>query len=212
MGTALSHSTRVSKNENPRQQKSVGDFLICENPDEYNEYINNNLPYSKREGKIKGAEETDYVRITPFRNSYAYNEEIGNEMVLPSEDEDITAQQVADVIAFSTYNVPYEELISAGNEALIESANRFDPTYGTHFISYAVRNIRQSMFDTVNEYYQTVHIPSNRLKDVKIHYESFEVFDSPYADGDDDDYLAPRPFSASRWSLANRFVSSKRTR
>lgn len=91
---------------------------------------------------------------------------------------------------FSTYNVPHDELISAGNEALIESANRFDPTYGTHFISYAVRNIRQSMFDTVNEYYHTVHIPSNRLKDVKFHYESFEVFDSPYADGDDDDYLA----------------------
>ena len=93
---------------------------------------------------------------------------------------------------FSTYNVPHDELISAGNEALIESANRFDPTYGTHFISYAVRNIRQSMFDTVNRYYHTVHIPSNRLKDVKFHYESFEVFDSPYADGDDDDYLAPQ--------------------
>ena len=93
---------------------------------------------------------------------------------------------------FSTYNVPHDELISAGNEALIESANRFDPTYGTHFISYAVRNIRQSMFDTVNKYYHTVHIPSNRLKDVKFHYESFEVFDSPYADGDDDDYLAPQ--------------------
>ena len=93
---------------------------------------------------------------------------------------------------FSTYNVPHDELISAGNEALIESANRFDPTYGTHFISYAVRNIRQSMFDTVNRYYHTVHIPCNRLKDVKFHYESFEVFDSPYADGDDDDYLAPQ--------------------
>ena len=92
---------------------------------------------------------------------------------------------------FSTYNVPREELISAGNEALIESANRFDPTFGTHFISYAVRNIRQSMFDTVNEYYQTVHIPSNRLKDIKFHYESFEVFNDPYAD-DDDDHLAPQ--------------------
>ena len=92
---------------------------------------------------------------------------------------------------FSTYNVPREELISAGNEALIESANRFDPTYGTHFISYAVRNIRQSMFDTVNEYYQTVHIPSNRLKDIKFHYESFEVFNAPYAD-EDDDHLEPQ--------------------
>ena len=92
---------------------------------------------------------------------------------------------------FSTYNVPREELISAGNEALIESANRFDPTYGTHFISYAVRNIRQSMFDTVNRYYHTVHIPSNRLKDVKFHYESFEVFNAPYAD-EDDDHLEPQ--------------------
>ena len=92
---------------------------------------------------------------------------------------------------FSTYNVPREELISAGNEALIESANRFDPTYGTRFISYAVRNIRQSMFDTVNEYAQTIRIPSNRLKDVKIHYESFEVFNAPYAD-EDDDHLAPQ--------------------
>lgn len=93
---------------------------------------------------------------------------------------------------FSTYNVPHDELISAGNEALIESANRFDPTYGTHFISYAVHNIKKSMFDTVNEYAHTIRIPSNRLKDVKFHYESFEVFDSPYADGDDDDYLAPQ--------------------
>ena len=92
---------------------------------------------------------------------------------------------------FSTYNVPQEELISAGNVALTASADRFDPTYGTRFISYAVRNIRQSMFDTVNEYYQTVHIPSNRLKDVKIHYESFEVFNAPYAD-EDNDHLAPQ--------------------
>ena len=58
---------------------------------------------------LKMAEETDYVRITPFRNSYAYNEEIGNEMVLPSEDEDITAQQVADVIAATEWE-PIKEV------------------------------------------------------------------------------------------------------
>ena len=92
---------------------------------------------------------------------------------------------------FSTYNVPHDELISAGNAALTASADRFDPTYGTRFISYAVRNIMQSMFDTVNEYAQTIRIPSNRLKDVKIHYESFEVFNAPYAD-EDDDHLAPQ--------------------
>ena len=93
---------------------------------------------------------------------------------------------------FSTYDVPRSELISAGNAALIASADRFDPAYETHFISYAVRNIKQSMFDAVNNYVQTVHIPTNRLKDVKFHYESFDVFDSPHADGDDDDHLAPQ--------------------
>ena len=92
---------------------------------------------------------------------------------------------------FSTYNVPQEELISAGNAALTASADRFDPAYGTRFISYAVHNIKQSMFDMVNEYAQMVHIPSDRLKEVKFRYESLEVFNSPYAD-DDNDYLAPQ--------------------
>ena len=92
---------------------------------------------------------------------------------------------------FSTYNVPQEELISAGNAALTASAARFDPVHGTRFISYAVHNIKQSMFDTVNEYAQMVHIPSDRLKEVKFRYESLEVFDSPY-DDDDNDYLAPQ--------------------
>ena len=92
---------------------------------------------------------------------------------------------------FSTYNVPQEELISAGNAALTASADRFDPTYGTRFISYAVHYIKQSMFDTVNEYAQAIRIPSNRLKDVKIRFEPLEVFNAPYAD-EDDDHLAPQ--------------------
>lgn len=93
---------------------------------------------------------------------------------------------------FSTYGVPRNVLISAGNAALIASADRFDPAYETHFISYAARNIKQSMYDAINEYTQTVHIPTNRLKDIKFHYKSFDVFNSPCADGDDDDHLAPQ--------------------
>jgi len=92
---------------------------------------------------------------------------------------------------FSTYNVPQEELISAGNAALTASADRFDPTYGTRFISYAAHYINQSMFDAVNNHAQTIRIPSNRLKDVKIRFEPLEVFNAPYAD-DDNDYLAPQ--------------------
>jgi RNA polymerase primary sigma factor len=93
---------------------------------------------------------------------------------------------------FRTYGVPRDVLISAGNAALIASADRFDPAYGTRFITYAVRNIKQSIFDAINEYIQTVHIPTDRLKDIKFHYKSFDVFNSPSADGDDDDYFAPQ--------------------
>lgn len=92
---------------------------------------------------------------------------------------------------FSTYDIPREELISAGNAALIASANRFNPAYETHFISYAARSIRQSMFNAINEYAQTVRIPTNRLKEVKIRYESFDAFNAPNAD-DDNEHLSPQ--------------------
>lgn len=92
---------------------------------------------------------------------------------------------------FSTYDVPRWELISAGNAALIASADRFDPAYETHFISYAVRSIRQGMFNAINEYTQTVRIPTNRLKEVKFRYESFDASNAPNAD-DDNKHLSPQ--------------------
>ena len=92
---------------------------------------------------------------------------------------------------FSTYDVPRWELISAGNAALIATADRFDPAYETHFISYAVRSIRQSMFNAINEYTQTVRVPTNRLKEVKFHYESFDASNDPNAD-DDNKHLSPQ--------------------
>lgn len=93
---------------------------------------------------------------------------------------------------FSTYQVPLEELISAGNAALVASAERYDHTFENRFLSYAVRNIKQSMNDAVNERTQMVHIPTNRLKDIKFRYESFDTFDSPYAEGDDEECLTPQ--------------------
>jgi RNA polymerase primary sigma factor len=88
---------------------------------------------------------------------------------------------------FRTYGVPRDVLISAGNAALIASADRFDPAYGTRFITYAVRNIKQSMFNAINEYIQMVHIPTSRVKEINFHYPSLDVFHDSHKD-DDDDY------------------------
>lgn len=88
---------------------------------------------------------------------------------------------------FRNYSVPIEELISAGNEALVASADRYDPTYRNRFLSYAVRNILQSMYDAINEYRNVVHIPSSKLKEVDHYYESLDYFGYSQHD-DDDDY------------------------
>ena len=88
---------------------------------------------------------------------------------------------------FSTYNVPREELISAGNAALTASADRYDPTYENRFLSYAVRNIRQSMRNAINEYRNLVHIPTDKLKMMNFHYETLDTFGNSNRD-DDDDY------------------------
>jgi hypothetical protein len=43
-------------------------------------------------------------------------------------------------------------------------SEEIDAAYENRFISYAVRKIKQSMCDAVNDYRQIVHIPSNKLK------------------------------------------------
>ena len=88
---------------------------------------------------------------------------------------------------FYDYQVPREELISAGNAALTASADRYDPTYENRFLSYAVRNIRQSMRNAINEYRNLVHIPTDNLKTVSFHYETLDTFGGSDHD-DDDDY------------------------
>jgi RNA polymerase primary sigma factor len=55
------------------------------------------------------------------------------------------------------------ELISAGNVGLMTAVDRFDPSRGYKFISYAVWWIRQSILQTLAEEVRTVHLPLNRI-------------------------------------------------
>jgi RNA polymerase primary sigma factor len=74
------------------------------------------------------------------------------------------------------------DLISEGNIGLIKAAERFDPTSGLKFISYAVWWIRQSIMASLNENSRTIRIPSNLVqesqkqkKNVTIDEDSFFV-------------------------------------
>lgn len=59
------------------------------------------------------------------------------------------------------------DIISEGNIGLIKAAERFDPTSGLKFISYAVWWVRQSIMASLNENARTIRIPSNLVQEAQ---------------------------------------------
>jgi RNA polymerase primary sigma factor len=59
------------------------------------------------------------------------------------------------------------DLISEGNIGLIKAAERFDPTCGLKFISYAVWWVKQSIMASLNENARTIRIPSNLVQEAQ---------------------------------------------
>jgi RNA polymerase primary sigma factor len=59
------------------------------------------------------------------------------------------------------------DIISEGNIGLIKAAERFDPTSGLKFISYAVWWVKQSILQSLNENARTIRIPSNLVQDAQ---------------------------------------------
>ena len=59
------------------------------------------------------------------------------------------------------------DLISEGNIGLLKSVDRFDPSSGLKFISYAVWWIRQSIMASLNEHSRTIRIPSNLIQETQ---------------------------------------------
>lgn len=58
--------------------------------------------------------------------------------------------------------LPLEDLISEGNLGLMKAADRFDPTKGFKFISFAVWWIRQMILQAIATTGRTIYQPSNR--------------------------------------------------
>jgi RNA polymerase primary sigma factor len=59
------------------------------------------------------------------------------------------------------------DLISEGNIGLIKAAERFDPTSGLKFISYAGWWIRQSIMASLNDNARTIRLPSNLVQETQ---------------------------------------------
>jgi RNA polymerase primary sigma factor len=67
------------------------------------------------------------------------------------------------------------DLISEGNIGLLKAAERFDPTSGLKFISYAVWWVRQSIMASLNENSRTIRIPSNLVQEAQKQRKKEEI-------------------------------------
>jgi|LauGreDrversion4_2_1035121.scaffolds.fasta_scaffold27924_4 RNA polymerase primary sigma factor len=68
---------------------------------------------------------------------------------------------------YQNQGIDIMDLISEGNIGLIKAAERFDPTSGLKFISYAVWWIRQSIMASLNENARTIRLPSNLIQEAQ---------------------------------------------
>lgn len=66
---------------------------------------------------------------------------------------------------YQNQGLPLLDLISEGNIGLLKSMERFNPSKGVKFISYAVWWIKQSIMSALNEHSRTIRIPSNLIQE-----------------------------------------------
>ena len=74
---------------------------------------------------------------------------------------------------YQNHGLDLTDLISEGNIGLLNAIEKFDPSLGYHFISYAVWWINQSILKAVSEKSRAIRLPLNRANElVRIEYAS----------------------------------------
>jgi RNA polymerase primary sigma factor len=132
---------------------------IILNPDEIQNYIKDlrKIPVMSHERQDEIFELLKNKKTTKEEKTKLYND-----LVLGNLRFVISSAKM-----FQNQGLDLLDLISEGNIGLMKAAERFDPTSGLRFISYAVWWIRQSIMASLNENSRTIRIPSNLIQEAQ---------------------------------------------
>lgn len=81
---------------------------------------------------------------------------------------------------YSTNGILLEELIAEGNKGLVEAIEKFDPTTGFKFISYAVWYIKKNIFLYLTNQHKSIRLPVNVVNDIKKYQKIVDYLTSEY--------------------------------
>lgn len=131
--------------------------LILNHTDEVKKYMKDVRQYplltTQREEEI--FKELKTKNITPERT-----QELKNELVTGCLRFVISISK-----SYQNQGLEILDLISEGNIGLIKAADKFDPSTGLKFISYAVWWIRQSIIAALNDHSRTIRLPTNVIQE-----------------------------------------------
>lgn len=109
-------------------------------------------------------EVSDIKKITPLEEKDIIDRLLKGDK---SAFEDLKTKHLRFVITvakkYATQSILLEDLVNEGNIGLIMAVNRYDPTTGFKFISYAVWWIQKAILDYLNRYGKIIRLPSNKV-------------------------------------------------
>lgn len=127
---------KISDKLTPRMTKAAGSYLV-------------ELEKTKL---ISPEREVELARLTA-----AGDENARNELVTANLRFVVSVAKM-----YASNPEDFSDVVAAGNVGLIEAAEKFDPTRGFKFISFAVWYIRKEMINYLNENSRTIRLPINQ--------------------------------------------------